>query len=147
MGGLYTFKFIPASDVASIPEAVNGAIYYPVVLKPDARWFDGYCTQETMSFSDRQQDDGHGAYHKKQFAGNVPKDRPELSNVFNDLKDGRYILDIIDNNGTRKLVGTIDEPLDFSSDVDSKAAVSARNEYKIMFAGDGIKKSPGYLNA
>lgn len=144
LGGIYSFKFIPVTDVQSIPSTLNGAIHNEVNIKTNTRWYEGYCTIETMNFSDNQEDSDHGAFHTKEFLGIVPKDRPELIDLFNGMKNKRFILDLVDNNGTRKLVGTVEEPLNFSSGFDTKANIAGRNEYKISFKGQGVAKSPIY---
>lgn len=144
LGGNYSFKFIPVGDVDEIPETFEGAVHHAVELKSNTMWFDGECTEHTMSFKDEQRESDHGSYHEKEFTGIVPKDREEMIDLFNRIKDQKFILDITDNNGTRKLVGTLTEPMYLTAGMDSKADPSGRNEYRISFKGSGIDRSPVY---
>lgn len=144
LGGNYFFKFIPVSHVESIPQAYKSEIHHAVVLKPNSRWFDFYCTKGTIDFLDEQQESKQGDFHLKTISGFVPKDRVDLKNLFDVMMNDKFIVDITDNNGVRKLVGSIDEPLTFKSKFTTGNDVNKRNGYTITFSGEGIKKSPLY---
>lgn len=144
LGGIYTFKFLPVEGIGSMPESYKGAVHKAVTVAAGYRWFDGYCSEESMKYTEEQEDSENGAFFKKTFTGNVPKDREEVVDTFETMKNRRYILDITYNNGVRKLVGTADEPLYFSSKFDTSKPVSGRHDHAISFSGGGIKKSPIY---
>lgn len=145
LGGINSFKFCLAKEVESIPAIFNGAIHNAVILKTGARWYNGYCTKDTMYFKDEPQPSDHGAFHQKEFSGSVPGENEELVSVFEILKNEKLILDITYNSGTRKLIGNIDEPLFIQSFHDSKADFAGKNEYRLIIAGVGISRSPIYL--
>ena len=144
LGGNYRIKYAFVEDIAEIPEPHAGAIHSEVVMKAGTRWYEVYCTEASMQFKDAQEDSEHGASFVKELTGFVPKEREELNEALDALKNRRCVLDVIDNNNTRKLVGTISEPLYFSSSSDSKESTSGRNGTAISWKGPGTKKSPIY---
>jgi len=144
IGGNFKFKFTPVNNIQSIAAISNGAIHTEIKLYAGSRWYEGYATPESMNFSDQQQSSEHGAFHKKTFKGVIPKNRPELIDLFNSMKDRRFILIVYDNNGLIRLVGNKTEPLKFTSSGDTKTKYSERNEFEFQFYGEGIDKSPFY---
>jgi hypothetical protein len=143
-GGNYSFQFAFTDDVQEMPDTFEGAIHHEVTMKAGTRWYAGYATEGSMQFKDEQQDNDHGGFHNKEFTGTVPKDRPEVAALFESIKNRKFILDIKDNNGQRKIVGRPEEPLYLKSALDSKNSVEMRNEYKFTFSGQGVEKSPFY---
>lgn len=144
LGGVMLFKFIPVDDVSSIPTAVNHIIPTGVVLKPGCRWYEFYGTIGTIEFTEKKQDSEAGAFYKKSLKAITPKVRTELDLVFNEMKNRRFILDVTDNNGIRKIVGSIEAGLKFSDESNTKSEASQRNEYSIEFSGEGEDKSYTY---
>lgn len=145
MGGINSWEFIPSKDVLEIPPTINGRIFYEVVLKTGARWFEGYGTEGTMNFVDEQQDGDHGGYQVKAFSCRVPKMRASLSDTLDRLMNQSVILILTYNNGTKILAGNIKEPLYLRSKHDSKGDVLERNEFEVYFTGEGVHKSPVYM--
>lgn len=144
LGGVMLFKFIPIDDVQEIPTAINNIIASGITLKPSTRWFEFYGTIGTIEFNEDQAESEAGAYYKKSVKAITPKNRTELDLIFNEMKDRRFILDVTDNNGIRKIVGTKQEGLRFTAKASTKAEASQRNEYQIEFSGEGENKSYTY---
>lgn len=145
IGGVNSFKFIEAKHIVSMHQPLGGAIHTAPQLAAGSAWREAYCTLGTMYLKEESQKSEHGTYHNKEFGGIVPKDRPEVLELLDFLKDEKFVIDCIDNNGQRKLVGTPDEPLSLETGHDTKPDVSGRNEYKIVFKGEGVNKSPFYM--
>lgn len=144
LGGVMLFKFIPVDDVQEIPTAINNMIASAVVLKPATRWYEFYGTIGTIEFNEDQSDSEAGSYFKKSLKAITPKNRTDVDLIFGEMKNRRFILDVLDNNGIRKIVGTIQEGLKFTSKASTKGEATQRNEYVIEFTGDGENKSPTY---
>ena len=144
LGGLNAFKIVSAKAVTSLPSVVNGAIQHQLTLLPGHRWLSVYCTEFTMNYKEVPIDSEHGAAFKKTLTGKTPKDRAELTQLFNEMKDQGFIIDYTDNNGQRKLVGSPQEPMYFKPALDTKAEMAQRNEHELVFEGEGIDKSPFY---
>lgn len=144
IGGVLLCRFIPVENVSEIPSPINYSINTAVVLKSNCRWFDIYGTQGTKEFTEESTQSDAGTSFKKSIKLITPKIRTELDDQFNDMANRLFILDVTDNNGLRKIVGTIDEPLKFKCTATTKADVAQRNEYSIEFFGEGTQKSYTY---
>lgn len=145
LGGLYYFKFIPVDDVVSIVEPLNSKVCEPVVLNNLARWFNCYATEGTIKYTEEKQQSPHGDYYKAKLTAFIPKDRAEVINQINLMNNKLFVIDYTDNNGLRKLVGTINNPLRFSDNLDTGSNAANRNGFTIEFVGDILKKAPTYF--
>lgn len=144
IGGVYLLKFIPKTDVSSIPATINGKVCEPVILNSGARWYEFYGTEGTKSLKEDQQPSEHGDYFKLKLAGSTPKIRTDVSDIFNEMKDQEFIIDCTDNNGNRRLLGTINEPLRFQFTSDTGNGAANKNAYTFEFYGDVSKVPPTY---
>ena len=144
LGGVMLFKFIPIEDVQEIPGAVNYFINTAVVLKTTCRWYEFYGTTGTIELAEDSVETDAGTYYKKSLKAISPKIRTELDALFNEMKNRQFILDVIDNNGIRKIIGSLAEPLKFKEKSSTKNEASQRNEYAIEFFGEGVEKSFTY---
>ncbi len=144
LGGIIRFKFIPVTDVESIDNPIDHVIATPVILKTNKRWFDAYATKGTIGFTEVPEKTANGDVFKLQFNAICPKDSADRSNVFNQMRNQRFIVDYTDYNGLRKLIGSLEEPLFFSSSLNTKTEVVGRNEHSISFYGESSHKAYVY---
>lgn len=144
LGGLNHIRFVPARLVNSISPVYNGAIHLAVELKANAAWYELPYSIETLGFKDEQQESEHGAYYTKQITAIVPQHNDEKNNFLSVMDNERFIVDCLDNNGKRRLVGTIAEPMQLKKMADTKNNVAGRNEYQLTFTGTGTQLSPFY---
>lgn len=144
IGSIKQFSFIPVTDVESIDFPIKGKIVKPILLKSKARWYEGYSTLETALFTEPSEQTANGTIFKPKFVGVVPRDSAELTALFEEMKNARFILDYTDRNGIRKLVGSIDEPLFFTSELVVPSAVAQRNQHNITFYGITTEKAYVY---
>lgn len=144
LGGVNSFRFLEIEGVQEMPETFKGAIHTEITLNDGYRWQDGYCTEETMDFQEDQADGDHGASFKRVFVGQTPKDRPELTDLFEYMKNRRYILELTYNNGSKKIAGSPAEPMYFRTKLKTQKQMAGRNEHDIAFTGECVKKSPFY---
>lgn len=145
LGGIFSIKIIPVSDVQSIPMPIKSRILQAVVLKNNTRWYDLYATEQTIKFEEPQQESEHGNFFRCKLTGLVPKDRADVIELFNEMANKLFVIDYTDNNGVRKLIGNLSEPLTFSSNFDTGSTATNKNGYSFEFKGDLIKKSPVYF--
>lgn len=144
LGGVNTLKFIPVAGVASIAPVLGGAIHTGVVLNDNYAWYELPFTLETMGFKDEGQPSENGTFYNKQIVGIVPKHNAEKINFLSNTDNVKFIVDCLDNNGIRRLVGTVAEPLILIVSADTKTSVAGRNEYLLTFTGSGTALSPVY---
>jgi hypothetical protein len=144
VGGNFKLRVAYVEEVQEIPTPIDGTVHLEVTLKPGGRWYDIYSTEGTINFKDASQTSDHGDYFAKSLEAFAPKDSTELVDAANRFRNRPLIIDLIDNNGTRKLIGTIDEPMYVSTSFDSKTQVSERAGTALSFTGSGRLRSPIY---
>lgn len=144
LGGALRFNFINVNDVLSIPTPVNSVVSSAVVLKPGKVWSAGSATLGTMGYSEPSELTSAGTIYKKTFIAFCPEDNAANNDLFNANRNGQYIVDCTDSNGLRKLIGSIDEPLSFSSALNTKTNIPELAGTAISFYGDGSHKSYVY---
>jgi hypothetical protein len=144
IGGVIRFNFIPVQDVQSIALPINHKVLEPLELKEGKRWYCAYATIGTMAYSEEQSDNDNGNIYKPKFIAICPQDNEEMTDTLNAMRNQRFIIDYTDANGLRKLVGTIEEPLFFTSTLSTKNDVKGRNEHAISFYGECTHKAYVY---
>lgn len=144
MGGIEKFRYIPADDVEEIPEANNHLIEDVIILKAGKQWYNAVCTLGTTGYSEKQAETDQGQSYDKSLTGFVPKDSPEMAALFDEMENQRYIIDYTDNNGYRKIIGSLTEPVRFKADGETKTDASGRNGHVITFYSLGSHKSYFY---
>ncbi len=146
IGGLESFLFIPVDDAISIARPVNHIIQEAVVINVagGAQWFTAYITQGTLFYKEDKNKTVHGNPYNRSLVGFVPKDTEELAELFDEMGDVRFLIDCLDNNGKRKLVGSLDSPLVFASLMSSGEAPEGRNGHQLTFSGNASHKAYFY---
>lgn len=145
LGGNYLLKFIPVVEVASIPIAINERVCEPLVTAALGRWYDCYGTEGTIKFSEEIQPSPHGDYLLVKVSVFVPKGRNDVSRQLKQMKNQLFILDCLDNNRERRLIGTLTKPLQFRYSYDTGSTVPNRNGYTLEFYGNSIDSAPTYF--
>lgn len=143
LGGLIRFNFAVVSDILTIEEAVDSKISKVIKMKPGTRWYSGYATLGTMSFTEPTEETNAGPIYKRSFNAFCPKDDEEKTDLFARMRNEKFILDITDSNCLRKIIGSINEPLSFKSTLNKKANMPELAGYAISFFGDGTH--PSYI--
>ncbi len=145
LGGVFLLNFIPVKEVASLAAPVDNKVCEALVTTATGRWRACYGTEGTIKFTEDLQEDPNGDFHKVKLMLFTPKDRTELSNTLNLMRNKKFIVEYTDNNNHRKIIGTPDEPLSFRYSLDTGNAVPSRNGYALEFYGDVVEKSPTYF--
>ena len=146
IGGLEEFQFIPVTDIISIPRPVDHVINKSVVIDDSsgAKWLNAYVTEGSLGYTETKSKTQHGTPYKRKLVGFVPKDSEALANQFDGMEGSKFVLIYDDNNGKKKLIGSIDSPLEFTADLDTKEDASGRNGHTISFTGNGPHKAYFY---
>ena len=143
-GSLESFEFIPFTDVSNIPDAALGIIDSAVTLETDKAWYTAKATPDTLGYKEVSQQSENGTSYKKEFVAFIPSDLPAIANLFSEMENERFIIKYTDYEGRVKLVGSIEEPLQFKSDMNTQTDSSGRKGHFITFYGDGTFKSYFY---
>ena len=146
IGGLEKFQFIPVNDIISIPRATNHVITEAITIDAlsGAQWFDAYVTEGSLGYKETEKKNQHGNSYDRILVGLVPKDTETLADLFDEMEGFRYVIIYTDNNGKKKVVGSIESPLQFKADMDTKVDANGRNGHPITFFGSSSHKAYFY---
>lgn len=144
IGGLETIDFALVTDVASIPDAVESLVPTGIIMNTGKRFYSAPFTLETGGFTETPSDSEHGTSYDKQVTGFCACDCNQNAALFEEMENARFIVKIKDNNGNKRLVGTIAEPLQFKVDRSSQQTTGETPGATITFYGKGVRQSPFY---
>lgn len=142
VGGLNLLRIIPAFNVLSIPEAVAHIVETDVTLENGQNFLDIFFT--TGGYSEGQQNTEHGEFFRQSLSVYVPKDAPDVAYFLQQLTGIRCIAIYQDGNGMAKLVGSLEAPLTFRSDLDIQDRGNGQNGHKLTFTADSLNKAYFY---
>ncbi|OFY87859.1 MAG: hypothetical protein A3F72_03020 [Bacteroidetes bacterium RIFCSPLOWO2_12_FULL_35_15] len=143
LGGIIRFKIAKADDVESIDDAIDGAITTEITLKANCRWYEVYATLGTIGYAEPTEDTNSGTVYKRNISAFSPKDTIEKTKIFNEMRNGKFIVDYTDSNKLRKIIGSIEEPVRFKYSLNTKSNIPELAGYNISFFGDGTH--PAYV--
>ncbi|MDJ1468177.1 hypothetical protein [Xanthocytophaga flava] len=143
LGGIHYLRINPVYNVKSIPGSVAHVIQQPIQLYDPQHYADIWFV--TGGFTEVMTDEANGEYFKQAIQVYVPKDAPDLAFAIQELTGVRCICQYVDGNKNAKLVGSLEAPLTFSSELDTGSDFSDKNGYKLSFKTDSIHKAFFYL--
>lgn len=133
IGGMRFFRFAASDYVSSIPYPSGKIVTGPISFHLAYTWSVGYSPYDAIDYELESIPDSKA--YKFSIEGFAPKIQELTSSLFDEMKDHRFILDTYDNNGNRKLIGSIDNPVGFRyKEVSSKPG--GRNGYAFSFYGE-----------
>lgn len=142
MGGLETFRFAELQDCSSF-SVRNATAWVADLSSISAAWYNGYSTRDELKFTDEGKFDNNGTSFQKTIEGFFPGDGTAVLQLFNEMAGKYFILYIKDNDGTEKIIGSVEEPLLFTFTFNS-ANPRGKKGYAFQFFGVGRNKSPLY---
>lgn len=147
IGGLYQFKFIPYKDIAVLPTAVNGVITDNIILNNGKQWFSASMNLDTVAFDEVAQKENKGLFFEQTLTGKIAKDDPSMATLLAEIyTTHKFIVIAIDNNGSQKVMGTLDSPAKFSFVRGTGDTASSFNGFKISFVSRSKYHAPA-INA
>ena len=143
MAGLAEFYFVEAAGIIYLPDPVQGIVSAPVILKAGYSWTKGYATQDTLQYSEPSKQTAHGTHYTAALKGFVP-DEKSIRQQLIAMDTKKYIVLFTDNDGQKKIGGTLEYPFEFNSDYESQTTSGGEKGYNYQFATLLIKKAPVY---
>jgi len=144
-GGLNKLWFAPSTWISAISCKLNG-VTQSVTFITGKDWLLCYCTAETIKFTQEKISDDKGEYFRTKLTGFIPKDTPEILAILSEMDQYKYICVYQDNNGNYKLLGNLDEPLNFSESLEIPETVAGSNGRTIAFERDIRVRSSFIVN-
>lgn len=143
MGGLHYVRVFLLYNIKKIPRPVKHVIQSEIELFNSADYMDIWFS--SGSFTEQMGEDSNGEYFKQQIQIFAPKDAPDIAYAIQQLTGVRCVCLYMDGNGQTKLVGSLESPLTFSSDLDTGDATSDKNGHKLTFKTESVHKAYFYL--
>lgn len=144
MGGCSAFNFIPQYFAESIPLYTGNQLISQVVLKSGCSWLIGLALPQTLKFDENIESSEAGDLYKYIVSGSYAGQASEIALLFDEMKNQPFILDILDNNNKRRLLGSMSNPLIFKFYYSSKDQPGSRPEYAFSFTYSTPKQAPFY---
>lgn len=146
LGGIGNFLFIPDTDVSSIPDSRGNVVKNNIALVTDKEWYIATLTLETIRYTEGMTRMGAGRLKEQKLTGFVPKDTPDIGNLLEEMERCRFIVVYNDNNGYKKLLGTLNSPMRFVYELDTTDKFSGRNGHQLTFYRQSSDKAPFLAN-
>ena len=131
--GLLVIEFLPTSNVSEIPAAADLLVEDEIELTGINRFFRMYATLETTRLTYNQQSTEHGMMYDVNVTAFIPKLKIENDWNFEQLKEQQLILICNDENGKRRIVGSVLAGATLLIDADTGASFTNRNGTSVRF--------------
>ncbi|HNW52860.1 MAG TPA: hypothetical protein PKN21_01265 [Bacteroidales bacterium] len=135
LGGASTYKFIPVTDVVSIPLPVNGIITDAITLVSGKQWFTGYASLGSLQLDESWEDTAAGRVNNVTIKGFYPDIDNSMLSILEEMLSYRYLVQVTDAMGKVRLGGSLTEPLIFNFARSTKAIPAERPGYEFQFSG------------
>jgi len=145
LGGLRSFKFIPAYLVASYPPLTSEGITSTLRLLHAQSWLNGYATPETLDFVEESRDSENGVFYSQKISGFVPGDSQDLSSLMAEMNGLPFVIQLTNPKNETKLIGISGYPLTFSSKFVSGTTRADSKGYQFEFSGESLLSAPAYI--
>lgn len=142
--GFSSFQFTPSQNLSNIPNVVSAEISSAVSFSGSNDWYDGSFLKGSSSLSEKQKEIDGNDYHELLFSARVPGHDKELLALFQEMKRYRHIILVTDNQGDKRLCGTLQEPLRFSFNVITQEQPGDFKGIEFSFYGNLQNPAPVY---
>jgi len=144
MPGNASFQFCPAIGIDSYPNPDNCEISTEITFKTGYSWYDGVSISKQLDFDEKEKNQKPGKIYSKIIKGFYPKQSKEILSLFNEMKNQKFIVKIMDNNGYYRIVGSLEAPLNFNFSAKTGSLNSGTNGFNFSFNVDAPEPSPFY---
>lgn len=144
LGGLRSFKFVPAHFVAAMPVIISGQISSPLTLLLNKSWFNGYATPETLDFKEETVDSENGPVIRQIISGFVPGDDPVLVQLMEIMGGVPFCVQFTNARNQVRIAGTHGYPLVFTSKFSTGTSRADSKGFQFEFSGESIFNAPAY---
>lgn len=131
MGGLCKIRILDVSTLSSMPDPINGVITTEV---GDANDWDEFIVQQQQSEVSENEMSAGGKMYAMKLVANIRKQSSAKSHLLYGLTKKRFLVDFTDQNGARRIAGTIDEGVSVHIPRnETRRQAKEPNEYQVEF--------------
>ena len=134
MGGINFFQFIEIDKILTFPRQFLGEIGL-ISLKEGNDWSAGYGIQNTLELNVTPQKDNQGTIFNVMLSGEYPGASAAQMEEFRNMLNRKYIVLIKDSSGKTKVLGSLEEPLEFN--YSEKTGKAASDRPGVLFSFEG----------
>lgn len=137
-GSLRFFRFAPLVDLVSVDRPRSFEVHGPVNFQSGKDWLNGYASQDSIGLSIEGMEAAGGPFCRFSMSFFVPQLSIENSRNFDEMVQHRFILDILDMNLKRRIVGDHRDGVAFKYSETSASQFAGRNGYNCTFYSDAV---------
>lgn len=121
--------------IQALPTPATGAPTPVPTFRAGYRWFSCYGTEGTKNYQEQENIDDNGPLWSVSFSLFLPGDDADRRRALADMARHRFVLEVEDNTGLRRRIGTLTETLEFTISFGIDAAMGGRRGYTLSFKG------------
>lgn len=134
ISGYNTVQFAYKSNISSLPLPSDNIITEDEITLVDGEeWYNFYGTPKTIIPGITSKKTDAGTEWNINLKLRYPKEQAAITNIFIDMTERPLLLKISDNNGVKRLFGTLEIPLFMKFDILNPGEVADYNGYQVEF--------------
>lgn len=140
VGAITKIAILPVYKIASFPALVSYRnIYFNEIITVDENsWEEIYFTPETANAGSDGSSDAPGILYKNYVNAEYPAENKNASMLLENLKGIPIIIYVENLNGTKKIFGTPENPMELVYSQDTGSTVMDNTGYSFKFSGTSI---------
>ncbi|QIP14721.1 hypothetical protein G8759_19930 [Spirosoma aureum] len=133
IAGNSLIRFVPVVGIQALPTPATGGLTTAPTFQAGYRWFTCYGTEGTKNYQEQQSMDDNGSLWSITVSLFLPGDDQIRRRALADMTRHRFILEVEDNAGLMRRVGTMTETLEFNYTFGIDAQMGGRRGYTLSF--------------
>lgn len=130
IGGSLLLKFAPVAGIQAMSAPATS-----VQFRTGYRWYAAYGTPGTKGFEEDEEETDNGPVWTVRLTAFLPGDSAERRQALAEMVRHRFVVEVEDNAGLRRRVGSLAEPLQFSYKFTTGEQTADRRGATLTFRG------------
>jgi hypothetical protein len=142
-GAVTAILYVRLKDVLTFPIRSGINIESEIILKPGKSWNKIEFT--ALEYEELRKPSGGGYKYMQELSGIIAKDRPEITQIFEQNNLSQFIVLYTDKNSITRIIGNPKEPARFDVPKKQHRKFMERNGYEVIVFCDTREPAPSYL--
>ena len=143
IGGFNTVEFAFKSNVSSLPDPDGHVMEEDdISIVAGEEWYSFYATQKTIIPDISSKKTDAGTEWSINLKIRFPKEQAVITKTFLDMIERLLLIKLTDNNGVKRLFGTLNIPMKMKFNILNPGEVSGYNGYQVEF--ETLSSHPPY---
>jgi|GEM_PF-4903027 hypothetical protein len=141
-GGVKVIQYLPIADISTYPNGIlNNLLKSQIGLKAGKAWFSAPVFPK-ISWSESQKNSKEGVLFDQNIQTRLPNFNQNIKDELQEMALHRFIVIVPLRLGVNVLIGSLDQPLSFSSSFASGDDFQGFPSHSLIFTGQTLRKSP-----